>query len=332
MRAESHLDEMPNSRQCPVVAIAGSAGSIISLREILASLPADFPAAVLYSHHLNNSGCSLLSDIFQWETFLNVTWAEPCDKLRQGTVYLCPPGATLSVLPDGTLGQRPSNDLCHRADRLFTSVAANYGSRAVAVVLSGGGDDGREGVYTIHDRGGTVIVQDARDGFDGNMPHAALATGCIDLLLPIWDIAPVLVSLVRDGCPLSALREGAARLRSCIRPRHLRAGLYQMLSLAVKTLRTDLGNIQLVDDSSDSLAIVAQRGFGLSFLGHFQFVARGDSSACGRAIHDGRPVSIPDVSLDPVFAPHVQIATAAGFRAVHSTPLIDRSGAAFGVL
>jgi hypothetical protein len=329
---ETHSEELRNSRQCPVVAIAGSAGSIVALRDILAALPADFPAAVVYTHHLNHSGYRLVSEIFQWEACLPVAWAEPCDKLRAGSVYLCPPEATLYVLGDGTLGQIRSADVYHRADRLFASVAKNYGSRGVAVVLRGGGDDGREGVYTIHDRGGTVIVQDARGVPDSDMPQAALATGCIDLLLPVWDIAPVLVSLIRDGRPLSGLFERANGFRSRIRSDRLRVGLHRLLSLAVRTVHTDLGNIQLLDESSGTLAIVAQRGFGLDFLRHFQSVGRGDPSACGRAFETGRPVSVPDVTLDPVFAPHVAIARAAGFRAVHSIPLIDERGAAFGVL
>jgi two-component system chemotaxis response regulator CheB len=79
------------------------------------------------------------------------------------------------------------------ADLLFESVAAAYGPRAVAVVLSGTGVDGSLGVTAIKDRGGVVIVQDLNAEFAG-MPSAAMATGAVDVIAPLEEIADRVVA------------------------------------------------------------------------------------------------------------------------------------------
>jgi two-component system chemotaxis response regulator CheB len=85
------------------------------------------------------------------------------------------------------------------ADRLFASVARVFGARAVAVVLTGYGSDGAEGVRAIKRGGGTVIVQDASSAEHAGMPGAAIRTGCADQVLPLDRIAPALISLFRAG-------------------------------------------------------------------------------------------------------------------------------------
>lgn len=124
------------------------------------------------------------------------------------------------------------------------------------------------------------------------------------------------------------LYAAAARLRSA-RRLELLAGraLETMLSLA----RADRGNVQLVDAESGALRIVAHHGFDAEFLDHFA-VVDDDGSACGRAARHGAQLVISDVTTDPGFGPHREIAAASGFRAVQSTPLIDKAGRLVGVV
>ncbi|HVY93969.1 MAG TPA: chemotaxis protein CheB [Bryobacteraceae bacterium] len=326
------VDQLSRFRDGAVVAVAGSAGSIVALRQILASLPSDFPAPILYTHHMSGERHSILAEILQWETFLGVRWAEPGDVPQPGFVYICPPSHTMFARPGGSFSQKAvhRSDALHRADVLFTSVAMHHGPRAVAVVLSGGGQDGREGVYAIRDRGGTVIAQDDSASLHDAMPRAAIATGCADLILPVAQIAPSLLNLVRDSLSVDALRILTARLRPAP-PRHY-PGFDRLLLWATKAMATDLGNIQLLHKDNGCLNIVAQRGFGLDFLDYFHSVTSADSSACARALNTRFPVSVPDVLLDSPFAPHRNMAASAGFRAVHSIPLIDSHGAPRGIL
>jgi two-component system CheB/CheR fusion protein len=113
---------------------------------------------------------------------------------------------------------------------------------------------------------------------------------------------------------------------------YLDRALNEVLAAAIAIHHTTMGDIQLYDSERDVLEIAAQRGFGPEFLEHFREVRANDGSACGRAIASRERVIIEDVELDPEFEPHRPMAAMAGFRAVQSTPLIDRQGNLWGVI
>lgn len=103
------------------------------------------------------------------------------------------------------------------------------------------------------------------------------------------------------------------------------------LETALLMTDADYGNVQLVDPGSSRLTIVAQTGFDADFLDYFSCV-EDDNAACGRALQNQAQVVIPDVNRDPGFLPHREIAAAAGFRAVQSTPLTGAAGNTVGVV
>jgi len=105
----------------------------------------------------------------------------------------------------------------------------------------------------------------------------------------------------------------------------------KILEGALTLAGADRGNVQILDRATGSLRIAAQCGFGAEFLEYFAVVADGQS-ACGRAARERAQTVIVDVDIDAWFAPHRDIAAAAAFRAVQSTPLIDRSGRLLGVV
>jgi hypothetical protein len=107
--------------------------------------------------------------------------------------------------------------------------------------------------------------------------------------------------------------------------------LDEVLDFGLELLHAERGNVQLADPATGALRIAAQRGFGAEFLDYFAVVAD-DGSACGRAARRAAQVMIADVTTDPGFAPHRDIAAASGFRAVQSTPLIDTSGRLVGMV
>jgi two-component system chemotaxis response regulator CheB len=184
------------------VALAASAGGLQALSQILASLPPDFPATVVIVQHLDPRHRSLMADILNRRTRLQVKQAEEGDRLCPSTVYIVPPNRHLLVNPDGTLSLSQS-ELVHfvrpSADLLFESVAASYKHRAIAVVLTGTGSDGAMGVQAIKKMNGTVIAQDERTSEFFGMPGAAIQSGNVDFILPLDEIAAALVTLVVKG-------------------------------------------------------------------------------------------------------------------------------------
>jgi len=111
----------------------------------------------------------------------------------------------------------------------------------------------------------------------------------------------------------------------------LGAMLDQVLESALTLLHADRGNVQLADPATGALRIAAQRGFSPEFMDYFAAVTD-DRSACGRAAQRHAQVVIADVTTDPGFAPHREIALASGFRAVQSTPLLNRAGHLVGMV
>jgi len=191
-----------SSEQAPrpkhAVALAASAGGLAALTEILSSLPPDFAAPVLVLQHLSPHHRSWLSEILGRQVALPVVQVRGGERLEAGRIYVAPPDFHLLVDPDGFLSLsdlarvhfvRPSADL------LFASLAESWGEGAIAVVLTGTGRDGSEGVRTIKRHGGTVIAQDEASAQFFGMPGAACRTGAVDQVLPLAGIASALMDL-----------------------------------------------------------------------------------------------------------------------------------------
>lgn len=181
-----------------IVALAASAGGLNALSHVLAALPGDFPAAVVVVQHIDPRHRSLMPEILRKRTHLAVSEAREGERVAPGHVYMAPPNRHLLVNGDGTLSLTQT-ELVHfvrpSADLLFESVAASYRERAIAVVLSGSGEDGAMGVTAIKKMGGTVMVQDPASAEFPGMPRQAEKTGDVDYVLGLDEIAPALVTL-----------------------------------------------------------------------------------------------------------------------------------------
>ena len=182
-----------------IVAFAASAGGVFALSEILGKLPANFPAIIAVVQHLDPPHPSLTPQIFGRRSKLPVYQAIEGTRVAPGNVYLAPPDRHLLINRDGSVSLTQTelvNFVRPSADLLFESVAAAYGERAIAVVLTGAGKDGSMGVTAIKKKGGTVIVQDEATSEFFGMPAAAIRTGTVDFVLSIDEIPGALVTLV----------------------------------------------------------------------------------------------------------------------------------------
>jgi two-component system chemotaxis response regulator CheB len=184
-----------------VVAMCASAGGFNALRDVLTDLSPDFPAAIVVVQHLDPRHRSVMAELLGRRCRLDVRQAVEGDGVEPGVVLIAPPDRHLLVNPDGGISLtqtqlvhfvRPSGDL------LFESVAASYRDRAIAVVLSGTGQDGAQGTEAIKKVGGTVIVQDEASAEFFGMPNATIRKGTPDFILSLEEIAPALEKLVRE--------------------------------------------------------------------------------------------------------------------------------------
>jgi two-component system chemotaxis response regulator CheB len=189
----------PQGGPCSVVVIAASAGGLAAIGAILAALPRDFPAAVAIVQHRSPEPSTRLEMLLSRLTPLAVKAAESGDRIRAGTVYVAPPDLHM-LISRGVLTLSHSPKVHHSrpsADPLFLSAAEDAATRLIAVVLTGGGGDGTVGIKAIKRGGGTVIAQDEATSEHFSMPRSAIETGDVDYILPITEIGPALLALVR---------------------------------------------------------------------------------------------------------------------------------------
>ena len=173
------------------LAIACSAGGLRALGQILGSLPAAFPAPIFIALHRGDAPSDDLVALLRKSTLLEVRQAREGELPQAGTVYVAPGGRHLEVTPDGSLSVQRCGRIrfvCPSADLLLHSVAERYGSRALALILTGGGSDGAAGAQAVRCAGGFVLAQDPRSAEFPGMPASAVETRKVDLVLPLRQI------------------------------------------------------------------------------------------------------------------------------------------------
>ena len=180
-----------------VVAVAASAGGIPAIGQFLSSLRADVPDAILIVQHLAPAHVSMLPTILGRYTRMPTLEARDGVFLERGAVWIAPPGRHLVVNLDSSLSLTDSAPIHYvrpSADVLFESVAQTFGPRAIAVVLSGAGQDGAHGCEVIKQHGGIVLVQrECGDVFFSGMPDAATRSGVVDAVLPAREIGRAII-------------------------------------------------------------------------------------------------------------------------------------------
>jgi two-component system chemotaxis response regulator CheB len=195
-----------------IIVIGASSGGLEALKEIVAGLPADLPAAVFVVVHVPARGTSWLPEILSRAGRLPASHARHNEAIRAGRIYVAPPDFHLLLLGDSrTHVVRGPKENNHRPaiDPLFRSAARFYGPRAVGVVLSGALDDGAAGLFSIKSRGGIAIVQDPEDALFSDMPRAALSVVPADYCVSKGEI-PLIIAELSEQSSLQSTGEREA--------------------------------------------------------------------------------------------------------------------------
>lgn len=173
----------------------GSLGGLAATATVLGGLPESFPVPVVVLHHgrLGNS-TEVLNRPLRRCTSLPVRTAETGMSLDRPGVTVIPGGCTATVSAGYQISIEPA-DVRGGGDALMGNAARVAGPGVIGVVLTGLLRDGAEGVRAIKRHGGRVLVEDPSTARAGGMPSAAIATGCIDFVLPAHRIAAALIAL-----------------------------------------------------------------------------------------------------------------------------------------
>lgn len=190
---------LPEIEPPKIIAIAASTGGPAALEHVLSKLPAGNIPPVLVVQHIAPGFTEGLATWLNSSSKLEVCVAEHRQRLVPDRVYLAPEGKHLGVVKGGRImlsSEPPVGGFRPSATFLFRSVAEHFGSSAVAVVLTGMGRDGADGLSSIRDAGGLVIAQDEATSVVFGMPAAAIEAGVTDLVLPLEGMAPHLIQLI----------------------------------------------------------------------------------------------------------------------------------------
>jgi len=185
-----------------IIAIGASTGGTEAIKEVLMQLPADSPGTVI-TQHIPAAFSAAFARRMDGVSAMNVCEAEDGQQIVTGHVYIAPGSQHLMVERDGARyvcrlsDGPPVNRHKPSVDVLFRSVAQNVGANAIAVLLTGMGDDGARGMREMKEAGAPTIAQDEKSSVVWGMPGEAVKLGCVDKVLSLGKIPAELRKLLR---------------------------------------------------------------------------------------------------------------------------------------
>ena len=170
----------------PVVGIGSSAGGLEALREMFAAAEVPTGLAFVVVQHLDPHHQSMLAELVGRHTQLSVRQSEGGEAIEADTVFIIPPGKSLSI-EGGRLALKEFEEprgLRRPIDDFFISLANDQNANAACVILSGTGADGSTGLRAVKENGGLCVVQEPSTAKYDGMPVAATGTGLVDFIQP----------------------------------------------------------------------------------------------------------------------------------------------------
>ncbi|AFY33867.1 chemotaxis response regulator protein-glutamate methylesterase [Calothrix sp. PCC 7507] len=201
-----------NTKRVEVVAIGVSTGGPNALTVLLRELPADLSVPILIVQHMPPMFTKLLAEQLASKCQIPVNEAVPGVVLEPGQAWIAPGDFHLVVERDKGVvrlatHQAPSENSCRPSvDVLFRSVAEVYGAGAIAVILTGMGQDGLHGCQCIREAGGQVLAQDKASSVVWGMPRVVVNAGLANQIVTLDQMASEIMRRIRDQkIPLSGL-------------------------------------------------------------------------------------------------------------------------------
>ncbi len=198
-------DAEETHRMFRVLCIGASTGGPTAVSEVISRLGENFPLPIIYTQHIEvGADKNMVEWLSSVCSNVRIKLAEDAEAAMPGTVYMAPADKHLVieyVKHDGTpvlrlSDEEPERFLRPAVNKLFRSAAKFYGSKCLAILLTGMGADGAEGCKEICDKGGWTIVEDKSTCAVFGMPAAAIDAGGAKEVLPRGQIAYRILKLV----------------------------------------------------------------------------------------------------------------------------------------
>jgi two-component system, chemotaxis family, protein-glutamate methylesterase/glutaminase len=187
---------------CRLLLIAGSAGSLEALLELLPALSRPVHFAILLVMHRGNSPENVLAHLLSGRTMIPVREIEDKDQIIPGVIYLSPADYHLLVEQDQSFALDSSEKINFSRpciDLAFESAAAVYKERLVGLLLSGANSDGTKGLMKVADYGGITCVQEPATATVQFMPQHAIEHLKPDFIIPLHELAGFINSLEKGS-------------------------------------------------------------------------------------------------------------------------------------
>jgi two-component system chemotaxis response regulator CheB len=191
-----------------LIVIGASTGGPPAVARLLGAMPRDLPIAYAVAQHMPERFTTTFAERLARSTGLDVREAADGDELVQGRVLVAPGGKHLKVVRSGAARIRASvvdpdprdvRRYCPSVDLLFESAAEAMGDRVCAVVLTGMGSDGRDGIARVKEAGGLALAESQETAVIFGMPKQAVGTGKVDEVLSLEDLATRLRRFAEQG-------------------------------------------------------------------------------------------------------------------------------------
>jgi len=190
---------MKTNGKFKLIVIGVSSGGIQALNSILKRLPQDFPLPIMIVQHISANADDGLSLHLNSKSALCVSEGKDGEIIIPGHVYVAPANYHMLVGPNMRIelsADPPLHFARPSIDILFESAADVFGAECIGIILTGANDDGTAGLFKIHKRGGTTIVQDPASAEVAIMPQSAISAVKVDHIVTLEIIPTLLTGLV----------------------------------------------------------------------------------------------------------------------------------------
>ncbi len=199
------LKPSPSAGKIELVAVGSSTGGPAALQSIIPQLPADFPVGVVVVQHIPRGFSQSLAEHLNRRSAIEVIHGFEGAEIKPGRVIICPAGCETHFIKAGTrvtitltkCGEPiPPASFRPSVNQVLDAAAEVYRGRILAVLLTGMGRDGAQGLKKIKNLGGRTIVQDEATSVVFGMPKAAVELGAAEKIVPLPQIAQEILQMV----------------------------------------------------------------------------------------------------------------------------------------